>query len=76
MTILLSAVALALAAPAATQPAIADPHAGHAQHQPSGAPAEHKIDCDCCNKAKESGKDCCDKHAKEHAAEQGSQHAH
>ena len=77
MKILLGAIALTLAAPVAAQTAPAtDPHAGHAQHQPSGAPAEHKMDCDCCDKAKEGGKDCCDKHAKEHAAEQGSHSAH
>lgn len=72
MKTLIGALALILAAPVAAQTApVADPHAGHAQHQqkPADAPAEHKMDCKCCDKMKEqSGKmDCCDEHGKEHA---------
>lgn len=76
MKTLIGAFALVMAAPVAAQttPA-ADPHAGHAQHQqkPSDAPAEHKMDCKCCDKSKGSAqtKDCCGEHA-EHSAGHGS----
>ena len=64
--ITLIAAALAAAAPAASP---ADAHAQHQQHQQTpAAPAEHKVDCKCCDKS-EGGemKDCCEKHAGEHA---------
>lgn len=81
MNIILSAMALVIAAPVAAQTTPpADPHAEHGQHhqqKPSGAPAEHKMDCTCCKGGSEAErKACCEKHAKEHAAEHGHQHAH
>lgn len=71
MKTLIGALALLMAAPVAAQTApAAEPQAEHSQHQhPSGAPAEHKMDCKCCDEAKM--KDCCGEHA-EHAAEHGS----
>ena len=71
MKTIIGALALILATPVAAQTAPAgDPHSQH-HPQPSGAPVEHKMDCECCKDMKQ-GKDCCDKHAKEHAT-QGSQ---
>ena len=72
MKMLIGAFALILAAPVAAQTApAADPHAGHAQHQPqpSNAPGEHKMACKCCDKMKQQdGKmECCDEHAEGHA---------
>lgn len=63
MMITLIAAALAAAAPAG---ATADAHAQHQQNP--AAPAEHKMDCKCCDKS-EGGekKDCCAKQAGEHA---------
>jgi len=72
MKTLIGAFALLMAAPVAAQTApAADPHAGHAQHQPSGAPGEHKMDCKCCDEAKM--KECCGEHAEhsEHSAQHG-----
>lgn len=69
MKILIGALALVIAAPAAAQTAPADPHAGHAQHQQGqqkqgqphqghsghGQPADHSRHMDCCKDGK-----CCD----------------
>ena len=76
MRIVLGALALAIATPAAAQSAPpADAHAGHAQHgedqrgqpQPShlSEHAEHMKDC--CDKMQQQGQamECCDKHRKE-----------
>lgn len=78
MKTLIGAIAFILAAPLAAQttPA-ADPHAGHAQHQPqkpSNAPSEHEMDCKCCDKDKHAAaqKACCADHADGKAAEHGS----
>lgn len=77
MKTLIGAIALVLAAPVAAQTApAADPHTGHAQHQPqqpSGASSEHKMDCKCCDRAQ---KDCCADDASGKAAEHGSHGAH
>jgi len=71
--IALIAAALAAAAPAASP---ADPHAQHQHQQTPGAPAEHKVDCKCCDKSEDGEmKDCCEKHAGEHA-EHGSGTSH
>ena len=75
MKTLIGAIALILAAPVPAQTApAADPHAGHAQHQPqqpSTAPSKHKMDCKCCEEAKQASaqKDCCADHAGGKAAE-------
>jgi hypothetical protein len=64
MTLMMTAIALAIAAPAAAQTA-ADPHAGHSAPEPK----DKASDCcdknaagksnDCCDKAK--SRDCCEK---------------
>ena len=73
MNTIIGALALILAAPVAAQTApAAGSHAGHAQHQQApSAPAEHKMDCKCCDESRDQAqmKDCCDKHAAEHAAD-------
>ena len=67
MTILVSAVALAIAAPAAAQPAAHADHGGHAQHQQG----EHQQgrhqqgahqDCPCCRPAADGTRpSCCER---------------
>ncbi len=76
MRVLLGALALAIATPAAAQSAPpADAHAGHAQHaeeqrgqpQPSH-PSEHTEHMkDCCEKMRQQGQamECCDKYHEE-----------
>lgn len=66
-TIIFSALALALAVPAAAQTApAADPHAGHVQHQgmDHSKHMQGKHDCkECCEKMKQQGgkMECMDK---------------
>ena len=67
MKMIIGAIALVLAVPAAAQSTPAsDPHAGHAQHQTMdhSQHAQPKHDCkDCCDKMKQSGgkMECMDK---------------
>ena len=54
MNLVLGAIALAVASPAAAQTAPADPHAGHAQHPPAQDHSRHQPQdddhkrMDCC----------------------------
>lgn len=66
MKILLAAIAMTIAVPAAAQTAqpAADPHAGHTMPATQGQavdPAAHKEHMNCCEKMKAEGKamDCC-----------------
>jgi hypothetical protein len=66
MKTIIASLALLLAAPAAAQTApVADPHAGHAQHQQQGQHEHGKMDhsahMNCCKDGKQ---DCCEKDRK------------
>lgn len=64
MKILFAAMALAVAFPAAAQPA-ADPHSGHAEHKSGheGHQGHHDKGKDCCKDGKPM--DCCKKAGKD-----------
>lgn len=75
MKLIMTAIALAIAAPAAAQNA-ADPHAGHAGHadHPGTKPADKASGC-CDKMAAGQGKDCCDK-TKDAAPSEAHAHDH
>ena len=92
MKILLAAIALTIAVPAAAQTAqpAADPHAGHtmpADHSQHGDKSGHEGHENCCEQMKADGKkmECCDEAKAEggkmnccekHAAKKGAADAH
>ncbi|KQX24876.1 MULTISPECIES: hypothetical protein [unclassified Sphingomonas] len=72
MTLMMTAIALAIAAPAAVQGA-ADPHAAHAGHMGHATPRPGDEASGCRDRAK--SRDCCEKSADADAS-RGHAHGH
>jgi hypothetical protein len=89
MKLLISAIALVIAAPVAAQVAPADPHAGHAQQHGGKNHEQHggdhkghgcckdmaKMDC-CKDKSGAAKAKCCAEHDAKSGQQHGEKHAH